>query len=68
MTSVKDQVKELFDKHDTDKSGLLDKKELPALLKELGLDAVKAEVLIKAADTDGDGKVSFDELCELMAI
>ena len=68
MTTVKEQIKDFFDKHDTDKNGCLDKSEIPAMLKELGLDAVKPEQFINASDKDGDRKISFEEFCNVMSI
>lgn len=68
MASVKEQIKAFFDEHDTNKNGRLELDELPALLKELGLEAVEAERMMAAADKNKDGTVSFEELCNLMSI
>ena len=60
---TKDEIKECFDTFDADGSGFIDKKEIVKVCEQLGVDATGAEVeeLMKQADSDGDGKISFDE-------
>ena len=58
-----------FDKVDKDKSGYIEKKELGKLIqdlinklrKETTIPENKVEIIIKAMDTDGDGKISKEE-------
>jgi hypothetical protein len=55
--------KELFDQVDADKSGAVDHDEFRALIQMLGMTASKAEVdaMVKAADTDGNKEIDFEE-------
>jgi CBS domain-containing protein len=52
-----------FDRKDTDHSGFLDKKEISAALAASGVIASEESVdeVMAAIDTDGDGKVDFEE-------
>eukprot|EP00341_Mesodinium_pulex_P008002 CAMPEP_0116917350 /NCGR_PEP_ID=MMETSP0467-20121206/19087_1 /TAXON_ID=283647 /ORGANISM="Mesodinium pulex, Strain SPMC105" /LENGTH=69 /DNA_ID=CAMNT_0004594419 /DNA_START=9 /DNA_END=218 /DNA_ORIENTATION=+ len=65
---TRDEIKAFFDQHDDDKSGTLEKNELPPLLKEIGLEGVQADQVLAAADENGDGKISFDEFCKLVGV
>lgn len=59
----------LFDKFDTDHSGFLDKSEVVHLLYFFGGDDWNeddAERFIDNHDEDHDGKLNFDELCNLL--
>ena len=63
-----DQVAELrkaFDVMDANKDGFVTKDELKNLLKGLGEDVTDEVVdeMISIADTNGDGKVEFEEFC-----
>ena len=63
-----DQVAELrkaFDVMDANKDGFVTKDELKNLLKGLGEDVTDEVVdeMISIADTNGDGKVEFEECC-----
>jgi calmodulin len=57
------EIKECFDTFDADKSGHIDKAEIGKVCEALGVDASGAEIdeLIKQADADGDGKISYKE-------
>jgi len=58
-------LKRLFDEFDKDKSGFITSDELRSLIEEAGFgeEVSEAEIkdLIARVDTNGDGKVSFDE-------
>ena len=67
-------LRSLFNRHDRDFSGTIDLSELTPLLIELGvissdggapteMDELLAEVEMAHIDTDGDGTISFAELC-----
>ena len=62
------ELKEAFDFYDANKDGLVSVTELQSALKRLGMPVSheEAQRMIKAADTDGDGQVSFDEFVILM--
>eukprot|EP01052_Picozoa_sp_SAG31_P035299 SAG31_NODE_4239_length_3431_cov_2.742197_1_plen_92_part_00 len=53
--------------YDRDKTGFITSTELQHLLKEVGqaVSLHEAEAMIRAADRDGDGKLSFDEFARL---
>merc|ERR1712151_1140833 len=60
----------VFRVFDTDASGYIDRHEVRSMLGKLGLieqDAPSTEIdeLIATVDSDGDGKVSFDEFSQL---
>ena len=65
---TRDEIKAFFDQHDDDRSGYLEKSEVPLLLKEIGLEGVQAEQVMAAADENGDGKLSFEEFCKLVGV
>jgi Ca2+/Na+ antiporter len=56
-------IKRVFEQYDTDKNGLMDRKELAEALAGLGLSADRKEVgaMMAQIDTGGDQKVSFEE-------
>ena len=63
------KLKEEFDKIDTDKSGMIDKKEFKALIdkvaKNAEIDPPKDEDfegMFKKFDKDNSGKITFDEI------
>ena len=63
-----DQVAELkkaFQVMDANGDGVVTKEELTNLLKGLGEDVTDEVVdeMIKIADTNGDGKIQFEEFC-----
>ena len=68
---VEKDVREEFDKIDTDKSGKIERNELKAVLekmsKKMGGHPVKDEELddiFKGFDKDNDGKITFDEIMQ----
>ena len=65
---TRDEIKAFSDQHDDDRSGYLEKSEVPLLLKEIGLEGVQAEQVMAAADENGDGKLSFEEFCKLVGV
>lgn len=53
-------LREAFDMFDADGSGYIDREELSLMLRKLGFEWQGSSVFA-AADTDGDGKVSYEE-------
>eukprot|EP00747_Dinoflagellata_sp_TGD_P110265 gnl/TRDRNA2_/TRDRNA2_170916_c0_seq1.p1 gnl/TRDRNA2_/TRDRNA2_170916_c0~~gnl/TRDRNA2_/TRDRNA2_170916_c0_seq1.p1 ORF type:complete len:181 (-),score=55.90 gnl/TRDRNA2_/TRDRNA2_170916_c0_seq1:212-754(-) len=60
------ELGEAFQMFDRDKSGTIDAIELQTVLKSLGfkITDLEAEKMIKEADEDGGGDVTFDEFCK----
>ena len=59
-----DTARTVFDTFDVNKDGFLTSTEFHQVLKELGvadLTVEQAQALLDRQDTDGDGRVSFDE-------
>ena len=54
----------IFEKVDKDRSGSIDHKEFKALMRELGyeLSFVEQESLLKQLDSNGSGRIEFNEL------
>lgn len=61
--TTEEQVKETFDDFDADHSGFIERKEIENVCKALGVDASKEQIslLITESDTNGDGKISYEE-------
>ena len=61
-----EELKKAFAVLDENKDGLISKDELSKLLGGLGEDVTDDVVteMMNLADTDGDGKVNFDEFCK----
>ena len=59
---------ERFQKMDKDKSGYLDRQEIIAGFKELGMKQTAAEIdaIIAKADKNQDGKIQFEEFLDMM--
>eukprot|EP00931_Biecheleriopsis_adriatica_P057878 TRINITY_DN3436_c0_g1_i1.p1 TRINITY_DN3436_c0_g1~~TRINITY_DN3436_c0_g1_i1.p1 ORF type:complete len:589 (+),score=169.67 TRINITY_DN3436_c0_g1_i1:46-1812(+) len=62
-------LEEIFNAIDTDKSGLIDAKELGHVLKQLGCEKTEEEVakIISSSDLNGDQKLSLEEYAKLVA-
>ena len=60
------ELKKAFEVLDENKDGVISKDELSKLLGGLGEDVTDEVVteMMNLADTDGDGKVNFDEFCK----
>ena len=65
---LREKLKGTFDAFDADCSGEMSTEEITRMLRSLGVTAApeKIEVLMREADTDGSGEVSFDEFFEAM--
>jgi len=63
-----DNVKKIFEQLDTDKDGLIGKEELIEFMKKLGKQVTpeQADLMIKEADSDNDGKINFSEFHAIM--
>ena len=61
-----EELKKAFAVLDENKDGVISKDELAKLLGGLGEDVTDDVVteMMNLADTDGDGKVNFDEFCK----
>ena len=61
-----EELKKAFEVLDENKDGVISKDELSKLLGGLGEDVTDDVVteMMNLADTDGDGKVNFDEFCK----
>jgi Ca2+-binding EF-hand superfamily protein len=65
----KKQLKEYFDAIDTDGNGSHDSTELKALAAKMGIEVSDEDVAKELAtfDVNKDGKITFDELCKVIA-
>ncbi|KAL3671482.1 hypothetical protein V7S43_003404 [Phytophthora oleae] len=63
-----DMFKETFALFDKDESGCIDRKELKDMLLALGQQLSSSEIdeIMRQADVDGDGKISFTEFVSMM--
>ena len=63
------EMKEAFDTLDSDKSGNIDPNELKNVIEEYGLDAKNSAIfqLVSELDTDGSGKIEFEEFLDMIA-
>jgi len=61
-------LREAFARFDRDGNGSIDRSELRLVLERLQLsgDEAAVDAMMAAADTDGDGAISFDEFCALL--
>jgi uncharacterized membrane protein YoaK (UPF0700 family) len=64
------QVDALFDQFDTDKSGYIDREELYAALRHVGIAVSKRQSarMMKRADKDGDGTISREEWRDIISV
>lgn len=62
-----DEMKQVFDKFDSNKDGKISQQEYKAILRALGKDNMIEEVpkIFKVADLNGDGFIDFTEFMEL---
>jgi Ca2+-binding EF-hand superfamily protein len=69
QTANLDMFKEAFAIFDRDDSGDIDREELRVVLMALGQNVYMTEIeeMMKQADSDGDGKISFDEFVSMMS-
>lgn len=51
---------------DKDDSGFITEDELLASLKEVGAEDINLDVILKQADTNGDGSIDYEEFCAMM--
>ena len=67
--ATKAQYKFVFDYLDTDKSGDFSKSELTTAMSMMGMagGASSADGMMKTADKNGDGKVTFDEYIGMLS-
>ena len=61
-------LKKIFEKFDKDKSGKLEAPEIEGVLKEKGLPADRAALVVRLSDKDGDGAINFDEFQESLNV
>lgn len=61
--------KDTFDLFDVDGDGFIGREELMDIMRRFGKNVSDddASAMIKAADKDKDGQISFDEFCEMIA-
>jgi Ca2+-binding EF-hand superfamily protein len=61
-------LRDVFDIFDADKSGFIDRKEMGSLMKKLAQSLSEDEItaIMEEVDIDGDGEVSFEEFKNLM--
>ncbi|KAM3128217.1 hypothetical protein pb186bvf_019700 [Paramecium bursaria] len=64
----KQEVKEAFDLFDTDRSGTIDQHEVKVILRALGFDVQKQEVLalMKEYDKEETGRIEYSDYVDLM--
>ncbi|XP_015834624.1 uncharacterized protein LOC660873 isoform X2 [Tribolium castaneum] len=66
----KNDIKEAFDLFDNEGSGKIDAKDLKVAIRALGFEPKKEEIkkMIADIDTQGTGKLSFDDFLQLMTM
>ena len=62
------ELRQAFEFFDKDKSGSIDKSELSAVLRSLGMDIPESELALLYCEMDpsGDGVIDFKEFCDVM--
>ncbi|XP_061657502.1 centrin-3 isoform X3 [Syngnathoides biaculeatus] len=65
----KHEIREAFELFDTDKDNRVDYHELKVAMRALGLEVKKADVaqILKDYDTDGSGKIAFEDFNEVVS-
>lgn len=58
-----EEIKQVFGEFDADNSGHIDASEIRKVCEKLGVEVSQSDIddLIKSADDNGDGKISYDE-------
>ena len=67
-TTFEEDLRKAFNHFDTDHDGFISSKELKKAMKKNKMALTKAEinVMMREADMDGDGRVSFEEFVSMM--
>lgn len=68
-SNTEDEIREAFKLFDKDNNGCITVTELRNILTETGqkIRPEEADELMKAIDTDGDGKIDYEEFCRMMS-
>ncbi|KAF9576044.1 hypothetical protein EC968_000604 [Mortierella alpina] len=63
-----EDLKQLFEQHDTDHDGCVNREELKNLILSTGqeIDLEDAEIAIDSVDSNGDGALNYEEFMSLM--
>jgi calmodulin len=66
-THTQDELRSAFRQFDQDGSGYIQADELENIMYKMGKRYSKAEInaMVKALDTSGDGKISFEEFAKI---
>lgn len=66
--STEEEMKQAFDVFDADGNGYIDKSELGEVLRQLGeeVDEEQLNDMMKAADSNNDGKIDYQEFVKMM--
>jgi len=67
-TTFEEDLRKAFNHFDTDHDGFITQKELKKAMKKNKMYLSKAEIniMMREADNDGDGRVSFEEFVQMM--
>jgi len=65
--NAEEHLRDVFDLFDVDGSGYIDRDDMRLLMKRLAQDLTDDEItsIMEEVDTDGDGKISFEEFAAL---
>ncbi|KAG8782609.1 calmodulin-like 3 [Ceratobasidium sp. 428] len=68
IAQAEDELRKVFTEFDLDRSGLIERGEMKAVLAKLGdkLSDEEIQLIIREVDMDGDGKVNFAEFTRMM--